>query len=199
MSSSPPTPIPIPPLNPLEDLAQDAGTPSPGSPPLGYVPPRLQLQENMLGRRVSFSQSQPAVRRSSGVPLTRTISTTGWRSVRDTEALLSPVSERPPIPSALTSGGPRGLYATPLPKLPLVVLSIVSYMTFNHSTTLKRVRSDHARRVPIGKCLYTIFTLYGRGYVYRFLLLLVISERIHAGFMAGDENADVGYWTGILG
>lgn len=164
MSPSPPTHIRIPPLNPHTDSVLDEGAPSPGSPPLEYVPPRLQSHDNMT-RRVSFSRPHPPPRRSSGIPLTRTISTTGGRSVRDTEAFLSPVSERPPIPSALAGGGARGVYATPLPKIPLAVLSIVSYITFNHTTTLKRVRSDHAWRVLISKCMHTIFTLHGRRYI----------------------------------
>ena len=35
--------------------------------------------------------------------------------------------------------------------------------------------------------------------IYDILLSLAIYELIHVGFMAGDEKADVGYWTGILG
>ena len=35
--------------------------------------------------------------------------------------------------------------------------------------------------------------------VYGIVGSLVVSEKINLGFMAGDEKADVGYWTGILG
>lgn len=127
MSSSASTNIPIPPRNLQDDSALEIGTPSPSSQQLPYLPPGVRSQD--IPGRVSFSQ--PALRRPSGIPLTRTFTggTTGGRSVRDAEALLSPVSERPPIPSALTGGGSHGLYATPLPKLPLIVLSIVSHIS----------------------------------------------------------------------
>ncbi|KAF8496942.1 hypothetical protein JB92DRAFT_2988573 [Gautieria morchelliformis] len=163
MSSSPPTNIRIPPLNLQEDSALDIETPSPSSLPVGYVLPHVRSQDNP--GRVSFSQPQPAFRRPGGIPLTRTLTggTTGGRSVRDAEVLLSPVYERPPIPSALTGGNSDGVYATPLPILPLVVLSITMLGEFLSANVC----------TP-------------------FLLFMV------EGFLVGDTEADVGYWTGIL-
>jgi hypothetical protein len=48
-----------------------------------------------------------------------------WRDTTDEEgAVATPMSERPPIPSALQSAGEA--YTTPLPVLSMIVLSIVS-------------------------------------------------------------------------
>ena len=133
MTSSPPTNVSIPSHVIQDDSALDLETPSPSSQPFGFVPPAVRSQDNP--GRVSFSQ--PAFRRPSGIPLTRTFTggTTGGRSVRDTEALLSPVSERPPIPNALAGGSLHGVYATPLPILPLIVLSIVSFVESHRLNT----------------------------------------------------------------
>jgi hypothetical protein len=48
-----------------------------------------------------------------------------WRSTLDAESrrTLSPVGERPPIPSALQPS--KEIYSTPLPMLSMIVLSIV--------------------------------------------------------------------------
>ncbi|KAI0266493.1 hypothetical protein BC834DRAFT_874860 [Gloeopeniophorella convolvens] len=80
--------------------------------------------------------------RSSGVsPLRRIIShrpsiLSGWRSVANDEAVPSPAhEERPLIPSALQQPGEP--YTTPLPKLPMAVLSITllgEFLTANVST-----------------------------------------------------------------
>lgn len=44
---------------------------------------------------------------------------------RDDERAYLPTSDRPPIPSALAANNPQGAYATPLPVLSIIVLSIV--------------------------------------------------------------------------
>ncbi|KAF8591246.1 hypothetical protein K439DRAFT_1402380 [Ramaria rubella] len=132
MASSPSQNIPIPAHSLFDESALEINTPPINSHPqfLHYPQPRQDNQG-----RVSFSQ--PTFHRPQGVPLTRTFSTTGDRSIRDAEALLSPMSERPPIPSALPGGGSQGVYSTPLPVLPLVVLSITmlgEFLSANVST-----------------------------------------------------------------
>ncbi|KAA1472420.1 major facilitator superfamily MFS-1 [Dentipellis sp. KUC8613] len=86
-----------------------------------------------------------------------------WRSTNDEENAQpgTPQPERPPIPSALQQASEA--YSTPLPKLSMIVLSIVllgEFLTANVS-------------MP-------------------FLLFMV------EGFGEFSEEADVGFWTGIL-
>lgn len=88
--------------------------------------PPLKLQNS---EQLGTPLPEPSFRRpGQDIPISTTF--TGGaarsRSIRDVEALVSPTSERPPIPSALSSTGPQGVYSTPLPLLPMVVLSIVS-------------------------------------------------------------------------
>ncbi|KAL5530280.1 hypothetical protein ACEPAF_6537 [Sanghuangporus sanghuang] len=83
-----------------------------------------------------------------------------WKNLPD-EDLISPSSERPPIPSALAPSGET--ISSPLPILPMIVLSIVmlgEFLTANVATP--------------------------------FLLFMV------EGFGGFRDEADVGYWTGIL-
>ncbi|KAF8503894.1 major facilitator MFS-1 [Hysterangium stoloniferum] len=119
-SLTPPRSISIPPGNRLDDSAVEV---TPNSQPLGPIRPPA-LRHDSTGR-VSFSQpfQRPA---GLGVPITRTFTggTSGVRSLRDIEHVTSPPPERPPIPSALAASGPQGVYSTPLPKLPMIVLSI---------------------------------------------------------------------------
>lgn len=170
MASSPPRTVPIP--HNLLDDSVGVGTPLPSAQPIGVTQPGLRPDNP---RRVSFSR--PAFQRpSQGVPITRTF-TGGTRGTRDEEAFLSPVSERPPIPSALAAGGAQGAYATPLPVLPLVVLSIVSHTPPTSCPCIQLVRSDHAWRILVGECVYTIFAFYGRRFVRYVVVMSSDSKR----------------------
>ncbi|KIJ36368.1 hypothetical protein M422DRAFT_69767 [Sphaerobolus stellatus SS14] len=123
---------------PPRNLLEDSDEISPNSQPLSQSRVPLSRQDSLASGRISFRE--PAAHRpSQNIPFTRTItaSTTGGRSARDIEPLLSPISERPPIPNALPSGGSQGLYATPLPILPMIVLSITmlgEFLSANVST-----------------------------------------------------------------
>ena len=64
-------------------------------------------------------------RRSFVARLRQASKATSWRDLMDDEPFLSPAaSERPPIPSALPLSGEAT--NTPLPVVPMIVLSIVS-------------------------------------------------------------------------
>ncbi|KAL5527526.1 hypothetical protein ACEPAG_6327 [Sanghuangporus baumii] len=99
-------------------------------------------------------------RRSFVSRLRRASRASVWKNLPD-EDLISPSSERPPIPSALAPSGET--ISHPLPILPMIVLSIVmlgEFLTANVATP--------------------------------FLLFMV------EGFGGFRDEADVGYWTGIL-
>lgn len=118
MATNSPRHITLPPRN-IMDISEDNATTS--QPPGQRGPPLTRHDSG----RISIHR-QSTRRPSQGIPFTRTFTGgSGGRSGRDVEAQLSPVSERPPIPNALSSGGFQGLYSTPLPKLPMIVLSIV--------------------------------------------------------------------------
>jgi hypothetical protein len=79
-----------------------------------------QPQARRVFGRISFDQSQH-----------RPSFTARWRNNADVEngKVPTPVDERPPIPSALQT--PGEIPTTPLPLLPMVVLSIVSEWVFH--------------------------------------------------------------------
>lgn len=52
-----------------------------------------------------------------------------WKNLPEEEELVSPSSERPPIPSALAPSGE--IVSSPLPILPMIVLSIVRLRTLD--------------------------------------------------------------------
>ena len=72
-----------------------------------------------------------------------------WRSIADDESLLSPPAggaDKPPIPSALPQHGEP--YVSPLPVLPMIVLSIVSFLRVR-SFTLSDEKLGHVGRIPV--------------------------------------------------
>lgn len=107
MSAAKPTRISLPPprFGDDDDTVSDTDNVTPVA-----SPPRP-------GARVSFSQRKHRPSRNAV-----------WRAPVDEESgMVSPaISERPPIPSALVTPGET--LSTPLPVLPMIVLSIVSVL-----------------------------------------------------------------------
>ena len=82
---------------------------------------------------------------------------------RNGDSTSTPSTERPPIPTMMTGSGEA--YMTPLPKLSMVVLSIVSPISSLFVWAILKVLIDlvYARRISLGQCINTISTEHGQG------------------------------------
>lgn len=115
------------------------------------------------------------------------------------EAPSTPSTERAPIPTMSASGE---VYMTPLPKLSMIVLSIVRikfiFSAFHLSIFSTRFGDiDNARRIFVSKCFDTISSVHGQGWV--IYHQHTASSLTLAGFGEFKDDAEVAFWTGILG
>ena len=119
------------------------------------------------------------------------------RTLRDVEhaALPSPDTERPPIPTPGQVG-----QTTPLPTIPLIVLSIVRIIVVSCTTW----RLTRVRRCSVNSCLPMSPPLFSCSWS-KVVFIIISSCLYHyahsmTGFFDGTKtDAEVGYWTGILG
>ena len=105
-------------------------------------------------QKASFSSQRFRAHRPSRV--------SNWRSIADEELLLSPSgggSDKPPIPSALPQHGES--HVSPLPILPMIVLSIVSRFNYPRVEYGSKCVVGHAWRVSLCKRINSIPLIYG--------------------------------------
>ena len=105
-------------------------------------------------QKASFSSQRFRAHRPSRV--------SNWRSIADEELLLSPSgggSDKPPIPSALPQHGES--HVSPLPILPMIVLSIVSRFNYLRVECAWKCVVGHAWRISLCKRIDPIPLIYG--------------------------------------
>lgn len=83
-------------------------------------------------------------------------------SRNDGGSVSTPSTERPPIPTMMNASAEA--YMTPLPKLSMIVLSIVSaqFLLSGHGGGPERYNVDYARRILIRKRFNAISPFYGQ-------------------------------------
>ena len=148
---------------------------------------------------------QPQVRRvfgrvSIGENQHRPSFTARWRSNPDVEngKVSTTANERPPIPSALKTSGE--IPTTPLPLLPMVVLSIVGDRPYPHA----HLRPD---TLASGRLCSENFCLRMSRHLSYFSWSKVCPRTeahlcytdFGQGFGETHDEADVAFWTGVLG
>lgn len=122
-----------------------------------------------------------------------------WRAGAgvDEESGVEPGAKPAAIPSAL-----QEVYSAPLPVLSMMVLSIVSRGCLFCARARRLMWCvDDVGRVSVGERVGAVSVVYGGGCVASLFLSVQrwLTRAWCAGFHQFENEADVGYWTGILG
>lgn len=96
-------------------------------------------------------------------------------------AVVSPTADKAPIPS-VTQPAPE-VYATPLPVLSMIVLSIVRlYLTSISSSLFKGFVLDSLGRIPVCERFHAIFVVHGQRRAYSPYLSIHFLSKVNVRF-----------------